>query len=322
MAEHVFNLSQALPFLPSSLASPPSVGCMAIMGTNHRGTLTPRRASQSWFRLNRQCQPPPPPPTPPHQHPPQHHPTVHPHTEISHHHPTSPPHQRSSHPNRNPPPPRQGNRPHHPNNRTVAVTAPSNPRSPVRPWVNAVPVCAAGAGGQRVSRSHFLDRSLERARAILAQTIPRAQRPAVPKCPQGRPPLPSGQQHCQGWSHTNDPHCCPCAPPPPRPRTSLPPGHPKPAPATPPVQPPVRRRLRLGPDTRTLTHMGRGDPPKPKPKPAPAPRPRYHPYRRGHPHRSTSWPPHPYLYPSPIGLLLPPPPVLCRPPLCQLLSVY
>ena len=97
-------------------------------------------------------------------------------------------------------------------------------------------------------------------------------------------PCRRARQHCQGWSHNNDPHYCPCTPPPPRPRMSLLPGHPNAPLATPPVQPPVRERLGLGPDTRTLTHIARGDPPKPTPKPALAPRPRYHPYRCGHPH--------------------------------------
>ena len=95
-------------------------------------------------------------------------------------------------------------------------------------------------------------------------------------------PCRRARQHCQGWSHTNDPRYRHC-PPPPRPRTSLLPGHPKTPPTTTPIQPPVRRSLHLGPNTRTRTQMPRGDPSKPKPKPAPAPRPRYHPYRRGHP---------------------------------------
>ena len=134
-----------------------------------------------------------------------------------------------------------------------------------------------------MSRSHFLDRSLERARLIVAHTVPRPQR--CSQIPSMKATLAVGPDNIATASGT--PTILVTAPPPPRPRTTLLSRHPQPPPTTPAVQPPLRRRLRLGPDTRTLTQMARGDPPKPKPKPGRAPRPRHHPYRCGHHHPTT-----------------------------------
>ena len=168
---------------------------------------------------------------------------------------------------------------------------------------------ALSHGAHRVSRSHFLDGSPERARLILAQTAPRPQRPAVPNgFPEGHC-CGWARQHCQGWSHSYDHrYCRPPLPPTQTPLLLL--GHQKPPLANPLVHQPVRRRLRLGPSTRTLTQMDRREAPEPKPKHEPAPRPRYHPYHRCHPD-PTAIPlqPHrPYLNRLPRGLLLPPPP--------------
>ena len=72
MAEHVFNLSQGLPFLPSSPASPPSVGCgdlleLLLYGDQGEQSLWDSDASKILALLASPQPPmlPSPPPTPP-----------------------------------------------------------------------------------------------------------------------------------------------------------------------------------------------------------------------------------------------------------------
>ena len=76
-------------------------------------------------------------------------------------------------------------------------------------------------GGQHVSRSHCLDRSLERARLIVAQMVLRPQRLVVPKSPPGRPPLLSGQTTLPGLVAHQPSLFLPLCPPPPLPPTDV-----------------------------------------------------------------------------------------------------
>ena len=194
-----------------------------------------------------------------------------------------PPHQRSSQPNKKPPH-RQGNRPHHPKDRTVAGTAPSNARLPVRRWLDVVPVCLEGAGPSRVVRGGG---GAARVQVALPQPKPRESEaypsadstpsttPCRPQIPSRKATLAVGPDNIARAGRTPTILITAPSPPPPPPHGHcLLPRQPKPPPATPPVQPPIRWRLHLGRDKRTVTQMARGDPPKPKPKPAPAPRPK------------------------------------------------
>ena len=61
-----------------------------------------------------------------------------------------------------------------------------------------------------MSRSHFRDPSLERARLILAYTVPRAHRLPVPNLPPRPTPLPLGRTTLPGLLQHRRP-CCPFA---------------------------------------------------------------------------------------------------------------
>ena len=93
MAEHVFNVSQALSFLPLSPVSPPSVGwgnLPELLLYGDQGDQSPwdSDAAKSLTQLA-SSRPPMPPPPPAHMSiPPKHHPTLHPHTKVPQHHPT------------------------------------------------------------------------------------------------------------------------------------------------------------------------------------------------------------------------------------------
>ena len=78
--------------------------------------------------------------------------------------------------------------------------------------------------GQRVSMSHFLERSLERARLILARHVPRPPRPAiynVPNSPLATRPLPTGQTSMPRRIPHQRTSLLPLPPPPPLPLPTI-----------------------------------------------------------------------------------------------------
>ena len=98
-------------------------------------------------------------------------------------------------------------------------------------------------GGRRVSRSHFLDRSLERARVIVADLVPPppcVQPPLAPPIP-----LPPGQTTLPGVMTHKQTSLLPL-------QTSMLPVHPHPPSPPQRAHPPVRQRLQLSPDTCTM----------------------------------------------------------------------
>ena len=171
----------------------------------------------------------------------------------------TPPTKDPPNPTGTPPPPHQGNRPHHPKDRTVAITAHNNPRWPARPWVDAVPVCAKEAGLSRV-----VGGGTAPVRVALPGPKPRESEghpgadstpsttPCYPQTPSKKATLAVKPDNIARAGRPPTTLITAPTPPPPRlrPQMSVLPGHPKPPPATPPVKPPVRWRFRPAPDTR------------------------------------------------------------------------